>query len=555
MEWLIDLIGGSSTAHTIFLLALVIAVGTLLGKIKVAGVSLGITFILFVGILASHFNLRVNEDVLHFIKDFGLILFVFSIGLQVGPGFFSSFKKGGLKLNGLAAMIVLLGVLIAYGISSVTGTSLTTMVGIMSGAVTNTPGLGAAQQAYTDVTGLQDQTISMGYAVAYPLGVVGLIITMILLRKIFRIDPDAENRKLEEERQCDPLATRTASVKVHNMNVCGRKVVDIREMMEANFVISRIKGPDGDVALADSQCVVNEGDIIYVVAAAKDIEMVVNFLGTKVELSPEDWNDKASKLVSRRVILTKPQFNGRYLGDLKLRTDFGVNVTRVNRAGVDLAASPNLELQMGDRLTIVGEEMQLQDVSRLLGNSMKRLREPNIVTLFVGIFLGVLVGSIPFYFGSIPQPVKLGLAGGSLVVAILIGRFGPHFRIVTYTTMSASLMLREVGISLFLAAVGLGAGEGFVETLVNGGYIWILYGFIITVVPPLIIGIIARKWLKVDYFNLMGLISGSHTSPMTLSYISNNSPNDIPAVGYTTVYPLSMFLRVLAAQILILIAV
>lgn len=547
---------GSGVAHTVFLLALVIAAGTLLGKVKIAGVSLGITWILFVGIFASHFGLRVNDSILSFVKDFGLILFVFSIGMQVGPGFFSSFKKGGLKLNALAVLTVLSGVAIPYAVSAVTGTSLTTMVGVMSGAVTNTPGLGAAQQACFDITGANDATISMGYAVAYPIGVAGVILTMIFLRAVFRIDPETENRRLEEERKLDPMATGAASVKVLNTNVTGRKVVDIRSMIGAKFVISRIMHPDGEVTLADSQSVVRDGDTIYVVAAAHDMELVVNLIGERVDIPMEQWSDKAGKYVSRRIILTRPHFNGRYLGDLKLRTDFGVNVTRVNRAGVDLVANANLTLQMGDRLTIVGDEMQLQDVSNLLGNSMRRLREPNIVTMFVGILLGVLVGSIPFYFGSIPQPVKLGLAGGVLIVAILISRFGPHFRVVTYTTMSANLMLREVGISMFLAAVGLGAGEGFVDTIVHrGGYVWIGYGAMITIIPILLAGIIARKWLKVDYFSLMGLIAGSQTNPIALSYISSVSPNDIPAVSYTTVYPLAMFLRVLAAQLLILFAV
>lgn len=555
MEWFTELIAGSSTAHTVFLLALVIAVGTLLGKIKIAGISLGIAWILFVGIIASHFNLSINDDVLQFVKDFGLIIFVFCIGMQVGPGFFSSFKKGGIKLNALAVLVVALGVLLTYGFSVFTDTNLTTMVGILSGAVTNTPGLGAAQQAFTDAAGVNDPTISMGYAVAYPIGAIGVILVMVILRAAFRINAEAENRKIEEQRSMDPMATGSASVRVHNQNVIGKKVIDIRSMIDSRFVISRIMHQDGEVVLADSQSVVGKGDIIYVVAAARDIEIVINFLGERVQLDDEQWRDKNNKYVSRRIIITKPQFNGRYLGDLKLRTDFGVNVTRVNRAGVDLVANANLELQMGDQLTIVGEELQLQDVSRLLGNSMKRLREPNIATVFIGIVLGVIVGSIPFFAGSMPQPVKLGLAGGSLIVAILIARFGPHFRIVTYTTMSANLMLRQVGISLFLAAVGLGAGQGFMENLVNGGYMWVLYGAAITMLPLLIVGFIARKFFKLDYFSLMGLIAGSQTNPIALSYISNSSPNDIAAVSYTTVYPLIMFLRVVTAQVLILFAV
>lgn len=556
MEWIHELIFGQGIAHSILLLSIVIAIGVALGKVKIAGISLGVTWILFVGIAASHFGLIIDDKVLNFVKDFGLVLFIFAVGMQVGPGFFSSFKKGGLTLNGLAVLGIVLSVVVTLVIWKVTGVSLTTMVGILSGAVTNTPGLGAAQEAYFDATGVADPTISMGYAVAYPLGVIGIICSILLLRTFFRIDIEKENKKLEDARQSDPMATSKASVKVVNPEVIGKKIVELRTICDSKFVISRIMRPDGAVILGEGQTIINEGDILHVVAAAKDLNRVAKCLGQRVEIEDDKWHQENCKYVSRRIIITKMQFNGRFLGDLKLRTTFGVNVTRVNRAGVDLVANANLPLQLGDRLTVIGDEMALDDVAKMLGNSLKRLREPNIIPIFIGLSLGALVGSIPFYFGSIPQPVKLGLAGGSLIIAILIGRFGPRMRMVTYTTVSANLMLREIGISLFLAGVGLGAGQGFVDTIINqGGWMWIGYGFIITVVPLLVVGFVARKWCKVDFFTMMGMIAGGTTDPFALSFASSMSPNDYPAVGYTTVYPLTMFLRVVSAQMLILIAV
>ncbi len=554
MEWIKELIFGTGVAHSILLLAFVIAAGTALGKLKIGGISLGITWILFIGIAASHFGMVLEPNVLGFVRDFGLTLFVFAVGMQVGPSFFSSFKKGGLKLNALATLGVVLNVAIALILWKVTDVKLPTMVGVLSGAVTNTPGLGAAQQAYIDASGVNDPTIALGYAVAYPLGVIGIISSLLIIRKIFKVDIEKENRAIEEARQSDPMATGSASVKVINPELIGKKVVELREMCENKFVISRVMHPDGSTTLANGQTVIGEGDILYVLAALKDIAPVAAFLGEQMSLGDEDWKEDTGKYVSRRIVITKSQFNGRYLGDLKLRTQFGVNVTRVNRAGVDLVANANLLLQLGDRLTVIGDEMALQDVSRMLGNQLKRLREPNVIPIFVGLLLGALVGSIPFF--NVPQPVKLGLAGGTLVVAILIGRFGPRVRMVTYTTVSANLMLKEIGITLFLAAVGLSAGEGFVDTIVNqGGWKWIGYGFIITIVPILLMSFVARKWCKVDYFTLTGVIAGGNTDPFALSFISSKVPNDLPAVGYTTVYPLTMFLRVISAQILVLLAV
>lgn len=555
MEWLSDLIFGSGVAHNIFIIAITIAVGISLSKLKIKGVSIGITWILFVGIALSHFGMRIDDTTLHFAKEFGLILFIYSVGIQVGPSFFSSFKRGGVKLNLWATAIVLLGVVTTYAIHLITGTDLTTMVGVLSGAVTNTPGLGAAQQAYTDTVGASDPTIALGYAVAYPLGVIGLIMAMIIMKAIFRVDYEKENKRLEEENVINTHTTDSVSVKVNNPQIVGRKVLDVRRLINRSFVISRIMRADGEVILADGQSTIKEGDIIYIVSPTADTEAVVAYIGTEVEMGRETWKEKSTELVSRRIVITRPEINGKQLGALKLRTNFGVNVTRVNRAGVDLIAAPNLELNIGDRVTVVGSELALQDVSRMLGNSLKRLREPNLVTMFVGILLGVLIGMIPMQIGSMPQPIKLGLAGGPLIVALLLSRFGPHFRLVPYTTVSANLMLRETGIALFLASVGLGAGEGFVETIADGGYKWILYGFIITVVPVMIVGFCARKWGKMDFFSVQGLMAGSMTNPLALSFASSSSPNDIPAVSYSTVYPLTMFLRVLTAQVLILMAI
>lgn len=555
MEWFKELIFGTGVAHSILLLALVIAAGTALAKIKIAGVSLGTTWILFVGILASHFGLVLDPTILGFVKDFGLILFILAVGMQVGPSFFSSLKKGGLKLNGFALLGVALSVGLALLLGKMTGISMTTMTGILCGAVTNTPGLGSAQEAFHDATGGTDPSIAMGYAVAYPLGVVGIILSMLLLRVIFRVNLENENKRLEEARRDDPMATVTLSVKVTNPAVSGKKIVELRSLCVNRFIISRIMHADGSVNIAEGQSEVNVGDTLYVVATAHDTKQVVSFLGEQVNVDDEMWREANQKYVSRRIVITKPQLNGRYLGDLKLRNNFGVNVTRVNRAGIDLAANANLQLQMGDRLTVVGEESALQDVAKMLGNQLKRLRHPNIIPMFVGLLLGALLGSIPFYFGNIPQPVKLGLAGGTLIVAILIGRFGPRMHMVTYTTVSANLMLREIGISLFLAAVGLGAGQGFVETIVNGGWTWIGYGFIITVVPLLIIGFIAYKWGKVDFFTMIGMVAGGTTDPPALAFASSIAPNDLPAVGYSTVYPVTMFLRIISAQMLILFAI
>lgn len=549
-----DAFWGGGVAHSVLILALVIAAGIALGKLKIAGVKLGVTWILFVGIAVSHFGMRLDDHLIHFVKEFGLILFVYSIGLQVGPSFFSSFKKGGVTLNMLAMAIVFLGVIITYVLYLITGLPITTMVGILSGAVTNTPGLGAAQQAYSDMTGIDSPDTAMGYAVAYPLGVVGIILSMMVIRWIFRINFDEENKAMTawEQGGTSREAVRV-SLSVKNPFVDRKTVLQIKRLINRQFIISRVLHEDGHIDIADAQTTLSVGDKVLIVTTTDNIDFIVDFIGDRIDMDKEEWDKLDNQFISRRIMITKSRLNGKYIGELKLHSGYGVTVTRVNRAGVDLIPNHGLQLQMGDRVTVVGSEASINAVSKILGNSMRRLNEPNLIPIFIGIFLGVVLGSIPIMVPGIPQPVKLGLAGGPLIVSILISRFGPHYKLVTYTTMSANLMLREVGISLFLACVGLGAGEGFIETVVyDGGYRWIGYGALITVLPLLIVGIFARKVLKINYYTLMGLSAGAMTDPPALAYSNGVAGNDMPSVGYATVYPLTMFLRILTAQLLIL---
>lgn len=543
-----DLWGGG-VAHSVLILSLVIAFGIMLAKIKVAGVSLGITWILFVGIVFGHFDMTLNEHLLHFMKEFGLILFVYSIGLQVGPGFFSAFKKGGLTLNLLAMLVVFLGVVITIILHFVTGTPITTMVGILSGAVTNTPGLGAAQQANSDLNGIDAPEIALGYAVAYPLGVVGIILSLIALKYILRINTKTEEAEAERGLgHIQELTVRPISFEIRNEAIDGKKIKDIRPLMNRDFVISRVQYHDGQgTELANSDTVLHLNDKILVISTPKDIEAISVFFGKQIDMQ---WEQLDKKLISRRILITKPELNGKMLSQLKIRNNFGASITRVNRSGVDLVAAPQLQLQMGDRVTIVGSELAVSHAEKVLGNSMKRLDHPNLIPIFLGIALGCILGSTPFVFPGIPQPVKLGLAGGPLIVSILISRFGPQYKMITYTTMSANLMLREIGISLFLACVGLGAGKGFVETVIyDGGYVWVGYGVIITIVPLLIAGLVGRYVFKLNYYTLIGVLGGSTTNPPALAYSNDLTSCDAPAVGYATVYPLTMFLRVLLSLI------
>jgi putative transport protein len=563
MDWLHDLIFGASSgpsvAHSIFLLASIIAIGIQLGKFKICGISLGSTFILFVGIICGQCGLSMDPTTVNFLRDFGLILFIYAIGMQVGPGFFSSFKKGGVTLNMLAVSIVLIGAIITLSLHYITGIDVNTMVGIMSGAVTNTPGLGAAQQALKDMGhAAGGDTMAMGYAVAYPLGVVGIILSMILIKYLFKINPDKENEDIANEAQDMEHTATPLSLEVLNPAIFGKTIMQITNLMSnRHFVVSRYYShATTEFGIAEPTTALNEHDKIFVIVDSTDVETVTSFIGKTVPMERNQWVRSNSKFINRRILVTKPEINGKRLGELQLRKLYGINITRVNRAGFDLVASPGLILQIGDRVNVVGTESTIEIVENILGNSMRRLNQPNLVTIFIGIVLGVVLGSIPIAIPGLSQPFKLGLAGGPLIIAILISRFGYKWKLITYTTQSANFMLSELGISIFLACVGINAGHGFIDTIVNqGGFAWVGYGFLITFLPLMIVGIIARKVFKVNYFTIIGMISGSMTDPPALAYANSTTANDAPAVGYATVYPLTMFFRVLIAELLILIFV
>ena len=558
-----ELFFGQGTGHSIMLLALVIAIGLLLGKIKVKGVSLGSTWILFVGILLSHFGFRADASLLHFLKEFGLILFVFSIGLQVGPGFFHSFKSGGLKLNMLAVALVLTGVITTYLIHVITGENLITLTGVMSGAVTNTPGLGAAQQTYLDATSGSfvheinsseiASSLASGYAVAYPIGVLGVIMVLMLTKTLFRIDLKKEADDLEsQEVGMDSPQRVTLSVK--NPAVFGKTILEVSKAIENKFIISRVYR-DGKVIVPVASTVLNSGEDLLVVTALSSVDAVTVLFGEQINMPKEAWDKIDASMSVRKVTITRTSMTGKKLKELKIRTNYGVSITRVSRGGIDLVANPDLIVQMGDTLMVVGHDSDINQVAKFVGNSRTGLYHPNLIPIFFGIALGVLFGSIPIMIPGIPQAIKFGLAGGPLIIAILLGYFGPMLKITTYTTMSANLMLREIGISIFLAAVGLGAGETFVSSIVNGGYWWILYGALITLIPTALIAILGRLLFKLNFYQICGLVSGGCTNPPVLAFAQNAYGTDYTSVSYATVYPLSMFMRVLVAQILILIAV
>ena len=553
MDWLQNLFTDeNSIAHIVLLYSFVIAVGVLLGKIKIFGVSLGVTFVLFTGIVCGHFGFTGNTQILTFLQDFGLILFVFCIGLQVGPSFFSSFKKGGVAMNLIAIGIVCLNVAVALGLYyGLNGRiELPMMVGILCGAVTNTPGLGATNEALSQLS-YNGPQIAMGYACAYPLGVLGIIGSIIAIRYICRVNLKKEEEAIAREEAANPhLTPRMMHLEVHNEALEGKTLLQVKDFMGRDFVCSRIL-QNGHVSIPNRDTVFHIGDQLFVVCAEDDAEAIIAFIGPKIEV---DWEKQDTPMVSRRILITQPKMNGKQLGEFHFSSMYGVNVTRVNRSGMDIFASRNLTLQVGDRVMVVGAQDAVERVAGLMGNSLKRLDHPNIVTIFVGIFLGILFGSLPIAFPGIPTPVKLGLAGGPLIVSILIGRFGYKMKLVTYTTMSANLMLREIGIALFLASVGIKAGANFVSTVVDGdGLLYVGCGFLITVIPLLIMGAVARFHYKMNYFMLMGLIAGSNTDPPALAYSNQTAGNNAPAVGYSTVYPVSMFLRILTAQLLILI--
>ncbi len=557
MDWLINLfVSTESVAHIALLYAIVIAIGVLLGKIKVGGISLGVTFVLFAGIVAGHVGFTGPMNILTFLQDFGLILFVFMIGLQVGPGFFESFRKGGITLNLLSTATILLNIAVMFAcyfifFDTTNPINLPMMVGTLYGAVTNTPGLGAATEALDSVfpKGEAPQ-IASGYACAYPLGVLGIIGATILIRYICHVKLDKEEELLNKDAEED------AHVKPHNMHLrvtnsylAGRTIGQIHDFLNRDFVCSRVLH-EGHVSIPNSKTKLELGDLVFIVCAEADAEAIIAFIGPEEQV---EWEKQDQPMVSRRVIVTRPSINGKTLGQMHFSTVYGVNVTRVTRQGMDLFANPHLALQVGDRVMVVGPENLVNRVSSVLGNSIKRLESPNIATIFIGIIVGILFGSIPLAVPGMPMPLKLGIAGGPLVIAILIGRYGYKVHLVTYTTTSANTMLREIGLVLFLASVGIKAGAGFWETVVQGdGLKYVYTGFLITIIPILIIGPIARMKYKFNYFTIMGMIAGTYTDPPALAYANQSCSKEAPAVGYSTVYPLSMFLRIFTAQLIIL---
>lgn len=559
MDWIINLFTTTdSVAHIALLYAIVISVGILLGKVKVGGISLGVTFVLFAGIVAGHVGFTAPKPILTFVQDFGLILFVFCIGLQVGPGFFESFKRGGVTLNVLSTVTIFLNVLVMFAcyyifFDTSDINNLPMMVGTLYGAVTNTPGLGAANEAMTTVFGnLPVPQIANGYACAYPLGVVGIIGATIAIRYITRTKLEEEENKLNEaEADNTQVKPKSMTLLVSNAYLAGRSLQQITEFLNRDIVCTRLHHGD-EVVTPRRDTVFSVGDQVLLVCAEADAEAIKAFIGPEIETDWEVEDDK-TPMISKRVVITNPKMNGKTLGKMHFSSVYGVNITRITRQGMDLFASRNHHFHVGDRIMVVGREDNVNRVAELMGNSVKRLDAPNIATIFIGIFVGILFGSIPFSIPGMPVPLKLGIAGGPLIIAILIGRFGYRFKLVTYTTTSANMMLREMGLALFLASVGIKAGAGFWETVVQGdGLKYVYTGFLITIIPILIIGTIARLKFKFNYFTIMGMLAGTYTDPPALAYANSICSKEAPAVGYSTVYPLSMFLRIFAAQIVVL---
>ena len=558
MDWLINLfVDNESMAHIAMLYAVVIATGVYLGKLKVGGISLGVTFVLFAGILAGHLGFTAPLSTLSFVQDFGLILFVFMIGLQVGPGFFSSFKEGGLKLNMLAVSLILLNILVMFGcyyafFDTTNPENLPMMIGTLYGAVTNTPGLGAAQEALMSIMGSSTPAIANGYACAYPLGVVGIIVATIAVRYICRVKLSEEEKELESHDNDLTQVPYLMHLIVQNQFVAGHTILELHDFMRRDYVCSRILR-NGELIFPKSSTTLELGDKVFIVCSEADKDAVQAFIGKETIVPEFAEQEKQKQLVSRRIVITKPEINGKTPAKLHFASVYGVNLTRVTRQGMEIFARQDLPLQVGDRVMVVGDQVSVNRVSSVLGNAVKRLDNPNIATIFVGIILGLILGSIPFTFPEIPVPLKLGLAGGPLIVAILIGRYGYKIHLVTYTTTSANLMLREIGLVLFLASVGVKAGANFVDTVVNGdGLLYVLTGFMITVLPIRIIGIVARKKYHFNYFTIMGLLAGATTDPPALAFANASCSKDAPSIGYSTVYPLSMFLRIFTAQLVVL---
>ena len=550
MDWLYSLFVEHSALQAVVILSLISAVGLGLGKVRFWGVSLGVTFVFFAGILAGHLGFTIDPQMLNYAESFGLVVFVYALGLQVGPGFFSSFRQGGVRLNMLATGVVLIGTLMTVLGSLVTDISLPDMVGILCGATTNTPALGTAQQTLKQL-GMEASTPALGCAVTYPLGVVGVILAILIMRKLMVTDKDLEVKEKENDNK-----TYIGAFQVHNPGIFGKSVKEIADLSHSKFVISRL-WREGKVTIPTSDKIVEEGDRLLVITSEKEAAAMTVLFGeqehTNWNKEDIDWDAIDSKLISQRIVVTRPELNGRKLGSLHLRNHYGINITRVYRSGVQLLATADLTLQLGDRLTIVGEAASVHNVEKVLGNAIKSLKEPNLVAVFIGIILGLILGAIPISIPGISAPVKLGLAGGPIIVGILIGTFGPRLHMVTYTTRSANLMLRALGLALYLACLGLDAGAHFFETVFRPeGLLWIGVGFVLTLVPVLIMGVVAFKWMKVDFGSVTGMLCGSMANPMALNYANDTIPGDNPSVSYATVYPLCMFLRVIIAQVLLM---
>ena len=553
MNWLQEAFLEPTMVQAVIIISLVSALGLYLGRIKIFGISLGITFVFFAGILAGHLGIVVNKDMLYFAQSFGLILFVYALGLQVGPGFFSSLKKGGVAMNMMGLGVILLGLIMTVGLHWVTGVSLSNMVGLLCGAVTNTPALGAAQQALLQIDpantkGVTDMALAC--AVAYPLGVVGVILAIIILRALFA---DKKQKDLKEQRD---TTTYVAEFHVSNPAIYEKSIKDVMKLTDKHFVISRV-WRNGKVSIPTSDTLLHEHDHLLIISVKSDVENIKVLFGEQENVdwnkADIDWNAIDSQLISRRIAVTRNRVNGVKLGSLRLRNLYGINITRVNRAGIDLLASPDLRLQIGDRLTIVGEANSVNTVGKILGDEIKRLNNPNLLAVFIGISLGMLLGALPITLPGTSTPVKLGIAGGPIIVGILMGAFGPRFHLTTYTTMSANLMLRQLGIIIYLAGLGIDSGVHFFETVFRAeGLLWIGLGFLLTIVPVLIVGFISSQFFKLDYAHNVGMLCGSMANPMALSYANTTVDGDEPSVSYATVYPLSMFIRVISAQLVLM---
>ena len=550
MSWFNNLFFEHTPLQAIVILAIIISIGLYLGKLKAYGVSLGVTFVFFMGILMGHLGFSIDHQMLVYVEDFGLVIFVYSLGLQVGPGFFSSFKKGGITLNMLGLGLVILGTILAISLSYTLNVPMNNMVGILCGATTNTPALGAAQQTLEE---MNEPSIgaALSCAVTYPLGVIGVILAMVVLRKLFVRPSDILT---DEEEQNE---TFVAAFRVHNPAIIGKSIRDVAHISGRHFVISRI-WRHGKVTIPESETQLQSDDKLLIVTTPEDVPNLTMVFG--MEESKDwnkkdiDWNAIDSQLISKHIVISKSEINGKKLGALKLRNSYGINITRVMRSGIQLLATPGLVLQLGDRLTVVGERQAIENVEKLLGNEVKTLKDPNLATLFLGIILGLIIGAIPIAVPGISQPIKLGIAGGPIIVGILIGRFGPRFHLITYTTRSANLMLRGLGIALYLACLGLDSGSHFFETVIRPeGAIWIGLGFLITVIPVIIMGLLSLRISKLDFGNTCGMLCGSMANPMALGYANDTLPGDSPAVSYATVYPLSMFARVVIAQLLVMV--